>query len=94
MDRELDRQGGCVKKSEAWDQVVTRAGPGEHIVQLYQDHDFLNRAVCRFAGAAVENAAGIIPVPALTHWNAFPPLLEGSGRGRGSGTGTGAADDC
>jgi hypothetical protein len=76
-----------VKKSEAWDHVVTRAGPGEHILQLYQDQDFLNRAVCRFAGAAVENGEGTILVPTLTHWNAFPPLLEGSGRGRGSGHG-------
>jgi hypothetical protein len=81
-----------VKKSEAGDQAVTRAGPGEHIVQLYQDQDFLNRAVCRFAGAAVENGEGIILAPTLTHWNTFPPLLEGSGRGRGSGMGT--ADDC
>jgi len=83
-----------VKKSEAWDHVVTRAGPGEHIVQLYQDHDFLNRAVRRFAGAAVENGEGTILAPTLIHWIAFPPLLEGSGRGRGSGTGTGTADDC
>ena len=46
-----------------WDQVVSNAAPCEHIVQLYQDQDFLNRAVCRFAGAAIANGEGIILVP-------------------------------
>ena len=48
-----------------WDQVVSDAAPCDHIVQLYQDQDFLNRAVCRFAGAALANGEGIILVPTL-----------------------------
>jgi hypothetical protein len=28
--------------------------PRDHIVQLYQDQQFLNRAVCRFAAGALE----------------------------------------
>jgi hypothetical protein len=62
-----------------WDLLVADAAPSDHIVQLYQDQDFLNRAVCRFAGAALANGEGIILVPTLTHWNAFRPRLEAEG---------------
>ena len=64
---------------EPWDQVVADAAPGDHIVQLYQDQDFLNRAVCRFAGAGLANGEGIMLFPTLTHWNAFRPRLEAEG---------------
>jgi hypothetical protein len=66
-------------QSEPWAQVVADAAPSDHIVQLYQDHDFLNRAVCRFAGAALANGEGIILVPTPTHWNAIRPRLEAEG---------------
>ena len=66
-------------RQEPWDRVVAEAGPCDHIVQLYQDQDFLNRAVCRFAGAALANGEGLILVPTLTHWNAFRPRLEAEG---------------
>jgi MEDS: MEthanogen/methylotroph, DcmR Sensory domain len=79
MHRELERQGDAVRKSEPWDRVVADAAPCDHIVQLYQDQDFLNRAVCRFAGAALANGEGIILVPTLTHWNAIRPRLEAEG---------------
>jgi MEDS: MEthanogen/methylotroph, DcmR Sensory domain len=49
------------------------------VVQLYQDQDFLNRAVCRFAGAALANGEGLILVPTAEHWNAFRPRLEAEG---------------
>jgi MEDS: MEthanogen/methylotroph, DcmR Sensory domain len=62
-----------------WDRVVADAAPRDHIVQLYQDEDFLNRAVCRFAGAALANGEGIILVPTLTHWRAIRPRLEAEG---------------
>ncbi|MGZ5262073.1 MAG: MEDS domain-containing protein, partial [Burkholderiales bacterium] len=48
-------------------------------MQLYQDQEFLNRAVCRFAGAAIANGEGLILVPTLSHWNAFRPRLEAEG---------------
>jgi hypothetical protein len=38
--------------------VVADASPGDHIVQLYQDQDFLNCAVCRFVGAGLANGEG------------------------------------
>src|ERR687886_234850 len=64
---------------EPWGQLVADATPSDHIVQLYQDQDFLNRAVCRFAGAALANGEGIILVPTLTHWQAIRPRLEAEG---------------
>jgi MEDS: MEthanogen/methylotroph, DcmR Sensory domain len=62
-----------------WDRVVADAAPGDHIVQLYQDQDFLNCAVCRFVGAGLADGEGIILFPTLTHWNAFRPRLEAEG---------------
>jgi hypothetical protein len=79
MDRELEREADLASNAEPWVQLVSEAGPCDHIVQLYQDQDFLNRAVCRFAGAALANGEGIILVPTLAHWNAIRPRLEGEG---------------
>jgi hypothetical protein len=79
MRQELDSETDGVREREPWDRVVADAAPCDHIVQLYQDHDFLNRAVCRFAGAALANGEGIILVPTLTHWNAIRPRLEAEG---------------
>ena len=53
--------------------------PRDHIVQLYQDQQFLNRAVCRFAAAAIANGEGVILVPTIAHWDAFRPRLEDEG---------------
>jgi hypothetical protein len=65
--------------SEHWGHILSQAGPRDHVVQLYQDQDFLNRAVCRFAGAALANGEGIILVPTAEHWKAFRPRLEAEG---------------
>src|SRR3954462_5634511 len=53
--------------------------PEKYVVQLYQVQGFLNRAVCRFAGAALANGEGIMLVPTAEHWNAFRPRLEAEG---------------
>jgi hypothetical protein len=71
MHRELER--------EPWDGLVADAAPQDHIVQLYQDQDFLNRAVCRFAGAAIANGEGVILVPTVFHWDGIRPRLEAEG---------------
>ena len=39
-------------QGEPWCGLLTGAAPRDHIVQLYQDQQFLNRAVCRFAASA------------------------------------------
>jgi hypothetical protein len=67
------------KHSEPWAGVLASAGPRDHIVQLYQDQQFLNRAVCRFAASAIANGEGVILVPTAAHWEAFRPRLEAEG---------------
>ena len=76
LTREADGAGG---QRHPWHRLLTDAAPRDHIVQLYQDQDFLNRAVCRFAAAALANGEGLILVPTLAHWNAFRPRLEAGG---------------
>ncbi len=73
---ELD---GSLNEREPWNRLLADARPREHIVQLYQDQTFLNRAVCRFAAAALANGEGVILVPTQDHWNAFCPRLEAEG---------------
>ena len=65
--------------SEPWDGLLAAAGPRDHIVQLYQDQQFLNRAVCRFAAGAIANGEGVILVPTAAHWEAFRPRLVAEG---------------
>ena len=48
-------------------------------MQLYQDQQFLNRAVCRFAAGAIANGEGVILVPTAAHWEAFRPRMEAEG---------------
>jgi hypothetical protein len=64
---------------EPWGGLLASAGPRDHIVQLYQDQQFLNRAVCRFAASAIANGEGVILVPTAEHWQAFRPRLEAEG---------------
>ena len=73
---------------EPWNGLLASAGPRDHIVQLYQDQQFLNRAVCRFAASAIANGEGVILVPTAAHWDAFRPRLEAEG------VDTQAARDC
>jgi hypothetical protein len=80
----MDNDGGCVPAGtpndpESWDGLLAAAGPRDHIVQLYQDQQFLNRAVCRFAAGAIANGEGVILVPTAAHWDAFRPRLEAEG---------------
>lgn len=79
MPREHGRETDHIREPQTWDRLVSEASPCDHIVQLYQDQDFLNRAVCRFAGAALANGEGIILVPTPVHWEAIRPRLEAEG---------------
>jgi hypothetical protein len=78
-----DAHGQChaaqAMPNQPWTSLLESATKCDHIVQLYQDQDFLNRAVCRFAAAAIANGEGIILVPTEAHWNAFRPRLETEG---------------
>jgi hypothetical protein len=66
-------------EGDSWESVLANATPHDHIVHLYQDQDFLNRVVCRFAAAALANGEGLILVPTLAHWDAFRPRLAAEG---------------
>jgi hypothetical protein len=68
-----------VSSGQPWDRIVRDPASTDHIVQLYQDEEFLNRAVCRFAGAAITNGEGLILVPTLSHWHGMRPRLEAEG---------------
>jgi len=70
---------GFLKADEPWQSLLSGAGPSDHIVQLYQDEQFLNRAVCRFAAAALANGEAVILVPTMAHWNLFYPRLQAEG---------------
>ena len=70
---------GEQEQSKPWSGLLASAGPRDHIVQLYQDQQFLNRAVCRFAASAIANGEGVILVPTAAHWEAFRPRLEAEG---------------
>jgi len=78
MDMSFDGSG-TVDSQAPWDGLLAGAGPSDHIVQLYQDQQFLNRAVCRFAAGAIANGEGVILVPTAAHWDAFRPRLEVEG---------------
>src|SRR5436190_23865031 len=69
----------ALQQQDPWSRLLASAGPRDHIVQLYQDQDFLNRAVCRFAAGAISNGEGVILVPTAAHWEAFRPRLEAEG---------------
>lgn len=71
--------GLAAGQSEPWSGLLAGAAPRDHIVQLYQDQQFLNRAVCRFAAAAIANGEGVVLVPTIAHWDAFRPRLEDEG---------------
>jgi hypothetical protein len=79
LDRLDERDGSSAEGREPWRRVLNEAGPKDHIVQLYQDEQFLNRAVCRFAASALMHGEGVILVPTPAHWEAFRPRLEAEG---------------
>jgi hypothetical protein len=76
---DLSHEDGDSDRHDDWDRLLADAGPRDHVVQLYQDQDFLNRAVCRFAAAALANGEGVILVPTVEHWNGFRQRLIAEG---------------
>ena len=79
MHGDQESQHGRAEEAWPWDRVLADATAPDHIVQLYQDQDFLGRAVCRFGGAALANGEGFLLAATLAHWNAWRPRLEAEG---------------
>jgi hypothetical protein len=68
-----------VTTSEPWERLLADARPSDHIVQLYQDDEFLNYAVCYFTAAGLANGESVIVFPTLAHWDAMRARLEAEG---------------
>lgn len=79
IERVVVGYGNPRTKNEPWCGLLADAAPRDHIVQLYQDEQFLSRAVCRFAVSAINHGEGVILVPTSAHWNALRPRLEAEG---------------
>jgi hypothetical protein len=79
MHGEHERQDGRPEEAWPWDRLLAEATAPDHIVQLYQDQDFLGRAVCRFGVAALANGESFILISTLPHWNAWRALFEAQG---------------
>jgi MEDS: MEthanogen/methylotroph, DcmR Sensory domain len=79
MQREPEHDPDGVRKSAPWEQVVADAVPCDHMVQIYQDQDFLSHAVGRFAGAGLAKGEGVILVSTHRHWTAIRPRLQAEG---------------
>ena len=79
MQRERQHDPDGAGKSAAWEQVVADAVPCDHIVQLYQEQDFMSYAVGRFACAGLAKGEGVILVSTDPHWTAIRPRLEAEG---------------
>jgi len=75
----VEHQSDTVRECDPWEQVLVEAAAHDHIVQLYQDQDFLNSAVCRYIGAGLQNGDRIVLFPTLPHWNTFQKRLEADG---------------
>jgi hypothetical protein len=79
MDGEHEHQHGRAQDASPWHRLLADASAPDHIVQLYQDQDFLGRAVCRFAVAALANAESFVLLSTVPHWEAWRPRLEAEG---------------
>jgi hypothetical protein len=79
MHSDQEHQRGPAEEAWPWDRVLADATAPDHIVHLYQDQDFLGRAVCRFGGAALANGEGFLMASTPTHWNAWRPRFEAQG---------------
>lgn len=66
-------------KYEPWEQLLADISPTDHIVQLYQDDEFLNQAVCCFTGAGLANGDSVILAPTGDHWKPMRAQLEAKG---------------
>lgn len=75
----MDEDVLLANQPEEWQSLLAKAAAPDHVVQLYQDEQFLSRAVCRFAASAIANGEGIILVPTAAHWDAIRPRLEAEG---------------
>jgi hypothetical protein len=62
-----------------WRQILKAPALGDHIVQVYQDEEFLAEAVCEYVGVGLRQDEGVVIIATPEHWLAFERQLGDSG---------------
>lgn len=62
-----------------WKKLLTQPVAGDHIVQAYQDEEFLIDAVSRFVCAGLQQREGIVVIARKSHWGVIEGRLERDG---------------
>jgi hypothetical protein len=62
-----------------WKRLLTQPVAGDHIVQMYQDEEFLIEAVSRFVCAGLQQREGIVVIAGKAHWGVIEGRLERDG---------------
>jgi DcmR-like sensory protein len=62
-----------------WKQLLERAAPGDHYVQIYSDESFLCEAVAQYASAGLRNGECVFLVATPAHRAAFLARLGAEG---------------
>jgi hypothetical protein len=59
-----------------WQSLLRAPLPGQHIAQLYTEHQFLARAVGQFVGDGLRQGDAVIVIATPLHWRAILRRLE------------------
>jgi len=62
-----------------WHPVLDRPSEGQHIVQVYQDDDFLIDAMAHFVRAGLAQGEGVVVFATSSHWEACVCRLAAEG---------------
>jgi MEDS: MEthanogen/methylotroph, DcmR Sensory domain len=62
-----------------WEATLAAPKPGQHIAQLYTEHEFLARAVGRFIADGLANGEGVLVVATPLHWRVIGRRLGSLG---------------
>src|SRR4051812_26111081 len=68
-----------MKSDPHWQDLLTQAADGHHMVQLYQDDDSLTETVVRFVLAGIAKGDGIMMIATRAHCDLFCLALEERG---------------
>lgn len=62
-----------------WQDMLDDPGAQDHLVQFYQDDDFLRESVCRFLHAGLRQGETAIAIVTEPHWRMYSQALEAAG---------------
>jgi DcmR-like sensory protein len=75
-ERRLGQSSG---REPGWEAVLASPSPGQHIVQLYTEHEFLARAVGQFVHDGLQRDEGVLLVTTPLHRAVISRRVEGLG---------------